>query len=186
MDCSMPGSSALHYLTEFAQIHVHWVDEAIWLSHPLPSSPSPFAFSQHQSLFQWVSSLHQVTKCWSFSFSIGPFNEYPGLISLGLTGLISLLSNMYDWIILLCTWNIVSQLNFNKKYIYTYTEKEKIQRKEIFKKTCLRISSLMKSVWRTTKPCKELLQINHLASKKAVVGKRKENLKPEERQFPKE
>ena len=43
--------------------HVHWVRDAIQPCHPL-SSPSPPAFnlSQHQSLFQWVSSLHQVTK----------------------------------------------------------------------------------------------------------------------------
>ena len=57
-DCSMPGSSVLHYLPEFSQIHVHWVDDAIQPSHPLPP-PSPFAFSlaQHQSLFQWSSFL---------------------------------------------------------------------------------------------------------------------------------
>ena len=58
-----PGSSVLHYLAEFAQIHVHCVDDAIQLSHPL-SSPSPPAFnhSQHQGLFQWVGSSHQVAK----------------------------------------------------------------------------------------------------------------------------
>ena len=67
---------------EFAQTHVHWVDDAIHSSHPV--SP-PFCypqFSQHQSLFQWVSSLHQVTKVWSFSFSISPSSEYSGLISI--------------------------------------------------------------------------------------------------------
>ena len=60
---STPGSSDLHYLPEFAQIHVHWVCDATQPSHPLPS-PSPFTFnlSQHQSLSQWVSSLHYVTK----------------------------------------------------------------------------------------------------------------------------
>ena len=42
MDCSMPGSSVLHYLPEFAQIHVHWVGDAIKSSHPLPS---PFVFN---------------------------------------------------------------------------------------------------------------------------------------------
>ena len=48
---------------EFAQTHVHWVSDAIPPSHPL-SSPSPPAFylSQHQGLFQWVSSSHQVAK----------------------------------------------------------------------------------------------------------------------------
>jgi len=43
-----------------------------------PPAPNP---SQHQGLFQWVSSSQQVAKYWSFSFSISPFNEYPGLIS---------------------------------------------------------------------------------------------------------
>ena len=63
MDCSIPGFSVLHHLTEFAQIRVHWVSDAIQPSHPL-SSPSPPAFnlSQHQGLFQWVSSSHQVAK----------------------------------------------------------------------------------------------------------------------------
>ena len=52
-----------HQLLEFTQTHVHWVGDAIKSSHPL-SSPSPFAFqsSQHQGLFQWVSSLHQVAR----------------------------------------------------------------------------------------------------------------------------
>ena len=47
------------------------------------SATPPFAFnlSQHQGLFKWVSSLHQVTKYWSFSFSISPSNEYSRLIS---------------------------------------------------------------------------------------------------------
>ena len=54
--------------------------------HPTISSSiilfsSWLQFSQHQGLFQWVSSLHQVAKVWSFSFSISPFNEYSGLIS---------------------------------------------------------------------------------------------------------
>ena len=52
-----------HQLPEFTQTHVHWVGDAIQPSHPL-SSPSPPAFnlSQHQGLFQWVSSSHQVSK----------------------------------------------------------------------------------------------------------------------------
>ena len=51
------------------------------LCHPLlSSSPPTFNLSQHQSLFQWVSSLHRGPKYWSFSFSISPSNEYSGLI----------------------------------------------------------------------------------------------------------
>ena len=48
----------------------------------LLSSPSPASIlSQHQGLFQWVSSSHRWPKYWSFSFSISPPNEYSGLIS---------------------------------------------------------------------------------------------------------
>ena len=57
------ASPVHHQLLEFTQTHVHWVSDAIQLPHPL-SSPSPPAFnlSQHQGLFKWVSSLHQVAK----------------------------------------------------------------------------------------------------------------------------
>ena len=63
MDCSMPGFPVHHQLPKFAQTHVHRVSDAIQPCHPL-SSPSPPAFnlSQHQGLFQWVSSSHQVAK----------------------------------------------------------------------------------------------------------------------------
>ena len=63
MDCSMPGFPAHHHLPEFSQIHVHRVSDAIQPSHPLSSPSFPaFNLSQHQGLFQWVSSLHQVAK----------------------------------------------------------------------------------------------------------------------------
>ena len=63
-------------------LKLHWVGDAIQLSHPL-SSPSPPAFnlSQHQGLIKWVSSSQQVDNYWSFSFNISPSNEYSGLIS---------------------------------------------------------------------------------------------------------
>ena len=63
MDCSTPGSPVFHCLLEFAQMHVHWVGDAISPSHLLPP-PSPFAlsFSQHPCLSQWASSSHQVAK----------------------------------------------------------------------------------------------------------------------------
>ena len=82
MNLSTPGLPVHHQLSEFTQTHVHWVGDAIQLSHPL-SSPYPPAFnlSQHQGLFKWISSSHQVAKDWSFSFSTNPFNEYSGLIS---------------------------------------------------------------------------------------------------------
>ena len=67
MDCSTPGFPVHHQLLEIAQIHVYRVSDAIQLSHPL-SSPSPpaFSLSQHQGLFQWVSSPHQVAKVLEF------------------------------------------------------------------------------------------------------------------------
>ena len=79
MNCSTPGFPVHHQLPEFTQTHVHWVGDAIQPSHPL-SSPSPPAPnpSQHQSLFQWVNSSHEVAK---YSFSISPSKEIPGLIS---------------------------------------------------------------------------------------------------------
>ena len=63
MDCSKPGFPVLHYLPKFAQTHVQLVNDAIQPSHSL-SSPSPptFNLSQHQGLFQWVRSSHQVVK----------------------------------------------------------------------------------------------------------------------------
>ena len=57
MDCSTLSFPVLRYLLEFAQIHVRWVDDAIQPSLP-PYSPFAFNLSQHQGLFQWVSSSH--------------------------------------------------------------------------------------------------------------------------------
>ena len=67
MNCSTPGLPVHHQLPEFTQIHVHWVGVAIQPSHPR-SSPSPPASnpSQHQSLFQWVKSSHEVAKVLEF------------------------------------------------------------------------------------------------------------------------
>ena len=65
-DCSTPGFLVHHQLLEPTQTHVHRVGDAIQPSHPL-SPPSPtFNLSQCQGLFQWVSSLHQVTKVLEF------------------------------------------------------------------------------------------------------------------------
>ena len=63
MDWNMPGFPVLHYLLKFAQTHVHWVNDAIQPSHPLlPPSLAALNHSQHQGLFQWNSSSHQVDK----------------------------------------------------------------------------------------------------------------------------
>ena len=82
MNRGTPGLPVHHQLPESTQTHVHWVGDAIQPSPP-PLSPSTPALnlSQHQGPFKWVSSSHQVAKVLSFSFSISPSNEHPGLIS---------------------------------------------------------------------------------------------------------
>ena len=67
MDCSMTGFPVHHQLSELVQTHVHQEDDAIQPSHPLSSlSLSASNPSQHQGLFQWVSSLHHVAKVLEF------------------------------------------------------------------------------------------------------------------------
>ena len=80
--CLMPSFSVYHQLLELAQTHPHWVSDAVQPSHPL-SSPSPPAFdlSQHRVLSNVSILCTRWTKCWSFTFSISPSNEYSGLIS---------------------------------------------------------------------------------------------------------
>ena len=67
MGCSTPGLPVHHQLPELTQTHVCWVDDAIQSCHPLlfPSLPA-FNYSQHQGLFQWVSSSHQMAKVLEF------------------------------------------------------------------------------------------------------------------------
>ena len=92
MDCSMPGFPVLHHLPEFAQTHVYWVDVAIQPSNPL-SSPSPPALnlSQHQGLFQWLGSSHQVAKVLELHLQHQSFQWiFQGWFPLRLTGLIFL------------------------------------------------------------------------------------------------
>ena len=82
MNCSKPGLPVHHQLLELNQTHVHRVGDAIQPSHPLlsPSPPAPNP-SQHQGLFQWSTLRMRWPKYWSFSFSVTPSNEHPGLIS---------------------------------------------------------------------------------------------------------
>ena len=85
MNRSTPGLPVRHQLPEFTQTHAHRVGDAIQPSHPL-SSPSPT--SPNPSQYQVFSSESTLPmrwpKYWSFSFSINPSNEHPGLISLGM------------------------------------------------------------------------------------------------------
>ena len=117
MDCSTPSFPVLHYLPEFAQARVHWVSDTFQpslLLSPLSSaaihgvaksqtqlsdwtelnSPPALSFSQHQGLFQWVSSLHQVDKVLELQLQHQSFQWIQGWFPLGLTGLISLLSKV--------------------------------------------------------------------------------------------
>ena len=82
MNSSTPGLPVQHQLPESTQTHFHWVSDANQPSHPL-SSPFPptLNLSQHQGLFQWVSSSHQVAKVLKFQLQHKSFQWTPGLIS---------------------------------------------------------------------------------------------------------
>ena len=78
MNCSMPGLPVHHQLPEFTQTHVHRVRDAIQPSYPRlsPSPPAPNP-SQHQSLFQWVNSSHEVVKVLEFQLQHQSFQWTP-------------------------------------------------------------------------------------------------------------
>ena len=80
MDCSTPGLPVLHHLPGFAQIHVHWVSDAIQPSHPLspPSPPVLSIFPSIQVFFSELALQIRWPKYWSFSIS--PSDEYLQLI----------------------------------------------------------------------------------------------------------
>ena len=80
MDCRSPGFPVLHYFLKFAQTHVHWVGDAIQPSHALLPPSRVFNLSQHQGLFQLVSSSQWVAKVLELQPAC-PSNEYSGLIS---------------------------------------------------------------------------------------------------------
>ena len=98
MNFSTPGLPVHHQLPEFTQTHVHRVSDAIQPSHPL-SSPSPPAPnpSQHQSLFQWVNSSHEVAKVLEFQLQHHfAFNSYTtGFLSS--TSVVPHLFGTRDW-----------------------------------------------------------------------------------------
>ena len=92
MNRSISGLPVHHQLVEFTQTHVHQVSDAIQPSHPL-SSPSPaLSLSQHQGLFKWVSSLHQVAKVLEFQLQHQPFSTLFEIIMIFLHFFLSLLS----------------------------------------------------------------------------------------------
>ena len=78
IDCSMPGLHVHHRLLELSQTHAHWVGDAIQPFHPLSSPSVPtFNLSQHQGLFKWVSSSHQVAKVLEFQLQHQSFQWTP-------------------------------------------------------------------------------------------------------------
>ena len=105
IDCSPPGLPVHHQLLEFTQTLVHRVSDAIQPSHPLlsPSPPAPNP-SQHQGesafLMRWP-------KYWSFSFSISPSNDHPGLISFRM-----------DWLDLLAVLPLVSLIFLKRSLVF--------------------------------------------------------------------
>ena len=81
MNRSTPGLPVHHQLPAFTQTHIHRVSDVIQPSHPLLSpSPPALNLSQHQGLFQWVNSSHEVAKALEFQPQHHSFKEHPGLI----------------------------------------------------------------------------------------------------------
>ena len=99
MDCSMPDFPVLHHLPELAQTHVHWV---MLFSHLILCCPRLLLSSIFPSIRIFSSEMVlciRWPKYWSFSFSIGPSNEHPGLISF-----------MIDWLDLLAVQGTLKSL----------------------------------------------------------------------------
>ena len=127
-DCSMLGFPVLHYLPEFAQIHVHWVSEAIQPSHSLlplllltSIFPSIRAFSSESALrIRWP-------KYWSFNISISPFSEYSGLISfrigwfdtLAVQGTLKSLLQHHNWKALILWCSAFKMVQLSNPYMTT-------------------------------------------------------------------
>ena len=131
MDCSTPGFPIHHQLPEPAQIHVHRVGDATHVhrvsdaiqypSHPLSSPSSPaFNLSQHQGLFQWVSSSHHVTKVLEFQdwFPLG-WTHWISLFSKGLSRVFSNTTQSSKASVLQCSPLFMVQLS----HPYTTTGK---------------------------------------------------------------
>ena len=130
MDCSTPSFPVLHWLPEFAQTHVHWVSDAIQSSHLLSPLSLVLNLSQHQSLFQWVSSFHQVAEMLesvgtSASTSVLPMS-IQGRFPLGLTNLISLQSKGLSRVFSSTIWKhqFFSASSRSNSHIHTWLMKK--------------------------------------------------------------
>ena len=124
MNCSTSGLPVHHQLPEFTQTHVHRVGDAIQPSHPL-SSPSPARIPPSIRVFSRESTLLMMwPKYWSFSFSISPSNEHPGLISFRMACWIHI-AYCNGYLLLLTAWHpfciLVTAFKFSLGNRHTFT-----------------------------------------------------------------
>ena len=153
MDCSTPGLPIHHQLLELTQTHVHWVGDAIQLSHPL-SSPSPPAFNLSSIRVFSSELVHRIRWPKYCSFSINPSNEYLGLISFR-TDWISLQSKRLflqyhssKASILWCSAFFIAQLSYPYMTTGKTTALEEGGFLTYFPARCLEIARMRVSVWR--------------------------------------
>ena len=114
MNCSTPVLPVHHQLPEFTQTHVHCVDDAIQPSHPL-SSPSPPAPnpSQHQGLFQWVNSLHEVAKVLEFQLQLVKFILILRALAFAVPLIWIAILHLFMWLALLSYLDLNANLTFS-------------------------------------------------------------------------
>ena len=116
MDCSMSDFPVLHYVIEFAQVHVHWVSDALQPSYPLspPCSPA-LNLSQHQGLFQ----------CRVYSFGEAKWRskiirEWLGQHVKWITGIWFKMINLWQWTIS-NTWLVFTMCQLLKHFAFCYS-----------------------------------------------------------------
>ena len=139
MDCNTPGFPVHQQLLEPTQTHVHCISDAIQPYQPLLSPcPPAFNLAQHQGLFQWVSSSHQVEYL-SFIFSISPSNEYSGITAF-----------RFDWLDLLAVQGTLKSLlqhHSSKASILQYSASFIVQLSHPFMTTGKTIALIRKNLW---------------------------------------
>ena len=173
-DCSTPGLPVHHQLLEFTQTHVRWVGDAIQQAHLLSSpSPTTFNLSQHQGLFQWISSLHQMAKVLEFQLQHQSFHEYSGLISfrtdwldlLAVQGTLKSLLHSSKASILWCSAFFIVQLS----HPYMTTRKIIALTRQTFGKVMSLLFNMLSRLVITFLPRSKRLLISWLQSPSAVI-----------------
>ena len=120
MNCSTPGLPVHHHLPEFTQTHVHRVRDAIQPSHPGSSaSPPATNHSQHQSLFQWVNSSHEVSKVLELQLYHHPFQRNPRVDLLQNVNLTKYIQVLHEKKYKTNEWN-QEQLNKWKEFVCSW------------------------------------------------------------------